>query len=202
MGAIAICLLNKLSQLNLAECQSSVWYSQKTWVRMRIDFYGKCIFSTKMTSRQLFQICMLRFFKIVPKWKLKNCWIVKNFFFFFLSPPILIFLLHPNEKQAEIIDLTELIFMISIVSSKFLGVRINLLHAVYVISGNFLAKVPQCLQALLVAVPARQNWQLKSSLANQTDCNICTVDCKNGGCSWNTMFGTAKFCPKIVGIYS
>ena len=71
--------------------------------------------------------------------KLLDC---EKLFFFFLSPPILIFLLHPNEKQAEIIDLTELIFMISIVSSKFLGVRINLLHAVYVISGNFLAKVP------------------------------------------------------------
>ena len=37
------------------------------------------------------------------------------------------------------------------------------------------------------------NWNL--------DCNICTVDCKNGGCSWNTMFGITKFCPKIVGFY-
>ena len=36
----------------------------------------------------------------------------------------------------------ENIILRTILSIKFLGVRINLLHAVYVISGNFLAKVP------------------------------------------------------------
>ena len=52
---------------------------------------------------------------------------------FFESTNSQSFLLHPHENQAQIMGWHrwDSIFMIAMVSSKFLGVRINLLHSVY-----------------------------------------------------------------------